>query len=88
VRAAKERRAWGRSRAPDPEDPTSLFDEAERIWSVVKTLSRDARCCMVLRYYEDLPLDEIADVLQMPLGTVKSHISRSLERIEAALEER
>jgi RNA polymerase sigma factor (sigma-70 family) len=87
-RAANERRAWVRNRRLDSVDPATVYDEFDRIWRAVKGLSRDARACIVLRYYEDLPLDEISQVLEIPLGTVKSHISRSLERIEAALGER
>jgi RNA polymerase sigma factor (sigma-70 family) len=86
--AAKERRAWLRSLRPATDDPMSKMDETERIWRALATLSKDARCCIVLRYYEDLPLAEIAEVLRMPLGTVKSHISRGLDRINLALEVR
>jgi RNA polymerase sigma-70 factor (ECF subfamily) len=33
---------------------------------------------MVLRYQEDLTPEEISEVLEMPVGTVKSHLQRSL----------
>jgi len=41
-----------------------------------------------LRYQEDLDPAEIADILEMPLGTVKSHLQRSLLLLREKLERR
>jgi RNA polymerase sigma-70 factor (ECF subfamily) len=43
---------------------------------------------MVLRYQEDLDPSEIAETLSMPLGTVKSHLQRSLALLREKLERR
>ena len=43
---------------------------------------------MILRYQEDLDPAEIADILEMPLGTVKSHLQRSLALLREKLERR
>jgi RNA polymerase sigma-70 factor (ECF subfamily) len=40
---------------------------------------------MLLRYQEDLDPSEIADALNMPLNTVKSHLRRSLALLRARL---
>jgi DNA-directed RNA polymerase specialized sigma24 family protein len=42
---------------------------------------------LVLRYYEDLPDAEIADVLGCAVGTVRSSISRALATLRADLVE-
>ena len=44
-------------------------------------LSDEERLTMVLCYAHDLSHSEIADVIEMPLGTVKSHLSRAKAKI-------
>jgi DNA-directed RNA polymerase specialized sigma24 family protein len=41
----------------------------------------------VLRYYEDLSEADIADAMGVPPGTVKSTLSRALDRLRVALKE-
>jgi RNA polymerase sigma-70 factor, ECF subfamily len=44
------------------------------------------REAIVLHYYLDLPLEEVAAVLRLPIGTVKSRIHRGLEQMRPYLE--
>jgi RNA polymerase sigma-70 factor, ECF subfamily len=53
-----------------------LMTEALR--RIVATLPEKPRLVVTLRYQEDLDPSEIADLLDMPLNTVKSHLRRSL----------
>ncbi len=48
-------------------------------------LSGDVRVCLVLNYHEGYTHQEIAEALEMPLGTVKSHISRGGKRLQELL---
>ena len=41
---------------------------------------------IVLRYMLDLPLDRVADALDIPVGTVDSRLHRALKAVRAALE--
>ncbi len=51
---------------------------ARRLRQLVASLPPKQRMVIVLRYQEDLEPEEIADVLDLPLGTVKSQLQRSL----------
>ena len=51
---------------------------SRRLRQLLATLPEKPRIVMVLRYQEDLTPEEISEVLEMPVGTVKSHLQRSL----------
>jgi RNA polymerase sigma factor (sigma-70 family) len=55
---------------------------------LVAQLAPPARLVVTLRFQEDLQLSEIAEVLEMPINTVKSHLHRSLETLRTKLAER
>jgi RNA polymerase sigma-70 factor (sigma-E family) len=55
------------------------------LWSAVKQLPMRQRTCVVLRYLDDLPESEIAAVMDVPLGTVKSQLSRARRRLAESL---
>lgn len=61
--------------------------ERDRMWSLLARLPRRQRAALVLRYYEDLPDQEIADILGCAVGTVRSSISRGLGALRAELVE-
>jgi RNA polymerase sigma-70 factor (ECF subfamily) len=48
-------------------------------------LSDDHRTVVVLRYLEDLPVSEVADILQVPEGTVKSRLHYALRQLRFKL---
>jgi RNA polymerase sigma-70 factor (sigma-E family) len=62
-------------------------DEALTVAQALTVLSPIRRAAIVLRFYEDMPEDEIARTLDRPLNTVKSDIRRALEKLRPALEE-
>ncbi len=46
--------------------------------AALRKLAADQREVLVLRYYLDLPLEEVASITGVPMGTVKSRINRGL----------
>ena len=88
-RRAMELAAWIRSplRSRDLSAATPPDETRVLVWQELRRLPGSTRQCLVLRYYEDWSLEEIARALDLPVGTVKSHISRGLRRMAARLKE-
>jgi RNA polymerase sigma-70 factor (sigma-E family) len=81
----RERRARDRSAITSPTVGSSHEDRAA-LRSAVLRLPRRQRACVVLRYYEDLPEREVANLLGCSIGTVKSQTSRALARLKKEFE--
>ena len=74
----------------DPDDVGDLVvekEERQRIRQALERLPDDQREAMVLRYYADLTVPEIAKALGCPGGTVKSRLNRALVRLRQLLAE-
>jgi RNA polymerase sigma factor (sigma-70 family) len=55
--------------------------EVDELWTGVRALPAQQRAVVVLRFWEDLSHERIADVLGIPVGTVKSTLHRALKTI-------
>ena len=62
-------------------------EQREELGAALDLLSDDHKEILVLRYYDDLSYAEIAEVLQVKLGTVMSRLSRARMRLMAVMEE-
>jgi RNA polymerase sigma factor (sigma-70 family) len=70
---------------PATEDVSGRQVERDAAWRLLATLPRRQRAVLVLRYYEDLPDDEIATVLGCTASTVRSNAARGLAALRADL---
>jgi RNA polymerase sigma-70 factor (sigma-E family) len=83
-RRRKAERAYvERARAPDAgaTDPGGRLE----MWEALQRLQPRQRAAIVLRYYEDLTEAQTAEVLGCAVGTVKSLVSRGLERLRTEI---
>jgi RNA polymerase sigma-70 factor (ECF subfamily) len=71
---------------PTPFDRVASLQDRERIASVLMELDTLHREVLVLRFHEELSLEEIAKVTKAPLSTVKSRLYRGLTMIKPKLE--
>ena len=69
--------------APSPEAAALAGDEHRRLLALVNELSDDDRLVITSRYFLQLSGEETAAALGIPEGTVKSRLSRALDRLRA-----
>jgi RNA polymerase sigma-70 factor (ECF subfamily) len=73
---------------PGPDEITSHSEEERRGNELIQSLPPHYRVVVVLRHLQDLSYEEIAQALNLPLGTVKARIHRAREILKLRLEER
>jgi RNA polymerase sigma-70 factor, ECF subfamily len=71
--------------APPPDQRVHRRDVAEALEQAIGALRPDYREVILLRFVEGLAYQEIAEVLELPLGTVKTNIHRARKELAAAL---
>ncbi|NGN94409.1 sigma-70 family RNA polymerase sigma factor [Nocardioides sp. KC13] len=80
-----QRRHLRRLARPAERPPVALPQEVDETWTQIARLPWVQRAVVVLHYYEDLPLAEIADILDRPAATVRSDHRRALDKLRKAL---
>lgn len=79
-----------RAASPDPEEAPRWREGATEVHAAVAgavaALSPERRTVVVLHYWLDYSLQEIADALDLPLGTVSSRLSRARAELKDAIE--
>ncbi|MCK1385668.1 sigma-70 family RNA polymerase sigma factor [Bradyrhizobium sp. 21] len=93
-RRARANRLGGTSELPDTPDPAESADvvisrvqDAARIASAITRLSAEQSMVVRLSFIEEKPHPDIASLLGIPLGTVKSRIRLAMNRLRDILDE-
>lgn len=76
------------SKRPSPEAERERSEWREEIAAVVKLLPNGYRELIVLRHTQDMSYDEIAEITNLPLGTVKNRLFRAREMMREMFVER
>ena len=77
-----------------PDDKATVYDIYERQESrmemirILNTLPEHQREIIILRFYQDLKLKEISDILDCPIGTIKSRLFHGLRYLKGQLQKR
>lgn len=69
-----------------PEDRVIQSEEETAIWNELNKLDERYRIVIVLRYFHELSVTEIAETLALPEGTVHSRLHTARERLRIALD--
>ncbi|MCP3981479.1 MAG: RNA polymerase sigma factor [bacterium] len=70
---------------PGPAQLSAAGDLGRSIEKALKKLSEQDRAVVLMREVQQMPYDEIADVLGLPMGTLKARLHRARERLRQAL---
>lgn len=67
---------------PVPQEYMEREELRQSISDILNNLSPEVRACIILYHYDDKSLNEIKDILDIPLGTVKSRLHNGRKEIE------
>ena len=86
ARREEREEAWGKSR-PETEPPPKHGVSGDVRWAVSQ-LSEPLREVVELGVFQDLPYAEVAEVLGIPVGTVKSRMSNALKKLKELFDDK
>lgn len=69
----------------DHSDLGAATADRDAAWRLIASLPRKQRATIVLRYYEDLSDEQIAEILEVSTATVRSQAMRALEKLRRQL---
>jgi RNA polymerase sigma-70 factor (ECF subfamily) len=72
---------------PSPERRALSREIRERLYEAMKTLSPRQRTIFLLKHFEELSIPEIAEVMSLDIGTIKSHLFRAAHKMRERLAE-
>jgi len=87
--SGRRRRRVSEQLVGEPVEPPSYKDDTygveDEMWQLVAQLPPQQRAVLVLRYYEDLPDDQIAAIVGCSPVTVRAHASKGIAKLRVAM---
>jgi RNA polymerase sigma-70 factor (ECF subfamily) len=77
---------WARAREAGPEGEALSRESRDEVQRLLRELPEKYRAVLVLRYWQDLSCAEIADILKLPEGTVKTQLHRARKALGQLIE--
>jgi len=71
---------------PDIEEKNQLESDIERVRKAISCLNDDYQNVIIWRYLDNLPIKEIAGIMEKPEGTVRVMLHRALKDVREKLE--
>ncbi|MEM9468235.1 MAG: sigma-70 family RNA polymerase sigma factor [Actinomycetota bacterium] len=84
-RRAAEARAYAKHLGRERVLPSEMPDSSHEFWAAVRELPAKQAQVIALHYLEDRPVDDIANVLDISPGTVKTHLHRGRQNLAVRL---
>jgi RNA polymerase sigma-70 factor (ECF subfamily) len=72
-----------RAPEPDPSETAQAREATDAVREAIEYLPDEHRVAFTLRHYQGLSYEDIAEVLHVPLGTVKWRIHEAVRRLQA-----
>jgi len=73
---------------PSPERALIAREQLQAVWDAVDSLSHQQRAIFLLRFAEEMSLEEVAKLLRIKVGTVKAHLFRATGKVREVLKEK
>ena len=73
---------------PTPERALIARERLAAVWTTVNRLPHRQRTCFLLRFVEEMSLEQIARAMAVEIGTAKSHLARAVGAVRRHLKER
>ena len=83
----EESRAKSLESSPSPENLMVSSQTKKTVWEAIEQLSFEHREIIVLRHFEDLSYEEIADTIGIPVGSVMSRLYYARKKLKEILED-
>jgi len=72
------------AKIPSPDDAMLNLETRQAVQKIVDTMPENLRVVLLLSYFHEFPYKEIADILNVPLGTIKSRLHAAVRHFARA----